>query len=231
MIRNILITKKKLLGIVVAFLTLSYTLAFAQSSSHKSLKVYFAGDIFTQKDLIGNLQLSQAIEKLSNNRYKCFMAQNRLQQTVLHKIIKKQDLQGVFSSDIALFAFDGSDIDSGTVVEFMAAKFLDKPAVIYRTDFRGGSGQKTVEDNNKWNLMISFYPRTKVIYINSMIEYQKFYKKYRSESVDFITRKYSEYIARRLIKNMDSVLLEPKLLNGSGYKVIQGSYKKLMGIE
>lgn len=227
---KILQAKRKLFSILATMLILSYTPSFSQTLTNKPLKVYFAGDIFTQKDLIGNLQLSRAIEKLSKNKYKCFMAQNRLQQTVLHKTIKRQDLQGVFNSDITLFAFDGSELDSGTVVEFMAAKFLDKPAVVYRTDFRGGTGQKTAEDNNKWNLMVSFYPRTKVVYINSMIEYQKFYKKYKNKSVNFVTQKYSEYIAKHLIEKMDSVLLEPKLLDKSGYRVVRGNYQRLMGI-
>ena len=50
-------------------------------------------------------------------------------------------------------------LDSGTVVEFVYAKLLDIPAVILRTDFRGGGDQDT--DGDAWNLMVSFYPRTR----------------------------------------------------------------------
>ena len=79
---------------------------------------------------------------------------------------------GLMRSDVAMFAFDGIELDSGTVVEFMAAKMLDVPAVVYRSDFRGGSGEEAIdEESNRWNLMVSFYPRTKVIYFNAMVEY------------------------------------------------------------
>ena len=83
----------------------------------------------------------------------------------------------MMNADIGIFAFDGTELDSGSVVEFMGAKFLDKPCVVYRTDFRGGSGEESstmrdvTNERNKWNLMVSFYPRTKTLYWNGMIEY------------------------------------------------------------
>ena len=72
---------------------------------------------------------------------------------------------------MALFNFDGSDLDSGTVVEFVYAKLLDIPAVILRTDFRGGGDQDT--DGDAWNLMASFYPRTRNVTLNAMAWYQE----------------------------------------------------------
>ena len=81
---------------------------------------------------------------------------------------------GCIESEVAVFAFDGTELDSGTVVEFMFAKFLDIPAVVYRTDFRGGSGEEATEAGdsvNRWNLMVSYYPRTKIVYLNGMVEY------------------------------------------------------------
>ena len=80
---------------------------------------------------------------------------------------------GLINSDVALFSFDGVELDSGTVVEFMIAKMLDIPSVVYRTDFRGGSGEEAIDQHEyKWNLMVSFYPRTKVIQMNGMVVYQ-----------------------------------------------------------
>jgi hypothetical protein len=35
-----------------------------------------------------------------------------------------------------LFLYNGTELDSGTVVEFMFSKFADIPSVIVRTDFR-----------------------------------------------------------------------------------------------
>ena len=202
-----------------------------EANTKKPLSVYFAGSLFSQKDLIGNLYLSEAISKISEHRYKCFMVQNKVQQKVTHKIIKDQDLLALIDSDVALFAFDGTELDSGTVVEFIAAKFLDKPAVIYRTDFRGGSGEEAIDEHsNKWNLMVSFYPRTKIVYLNAMVEYQKIYEQYKNESAHVISQKYSEYIAQHLIDNMDDVLSESPILKGKDLLSIQQNYKKLMGI-
>ena len=53
---------------------------------------------------------------------------------------------GLMRSDVAMFAFDGIELDSGTVVEFMAAKMLDIPSVVYRSDFRGGSGEEAIDE-------------------------------------------------------------------------------------
>ena len=36
-----------------------------------SLRVYFAGDIFNHKDLVGNLLLADAIKSVSDGRYHC----------------------------------------------------------------------------------------------------------------------------------------------------------------
>ena len=63
-------------------------------------------------------------------------------------------MMALMNSEVAIFAFDGVELDSGTLVEFMLAKQLDIPAVVYRTDFRGGSGEQSNDaGNNKWNLM------------------------------------------------------------------------------
>ena len=158
--------------------------------------------------MIGNIFLAESLEKLSGGKYeKFFLAQNKVQQNVTHKIIKDQDLLGLVNSDVALFAFDGVELDSGTVVEFMAAKMLDKPSVVYRTDFRGGSGEEAIDEHsNKWNLMVSFYPRTKIVYLNAMCEYQKVYVANPGAPAAEIARLYSEEIARRLIAAMDEVL-------------------------
>ena len=41
-----------------------------------SLRVYFAGDIFNHKDLVGNLLLADAIKSVSDGRYHCILPQN-----------------------------------------------------------------------------------------------------------------------------------------------------------
>lgn len=207
----------------------------------KPMKVFFAGDLFNHKDLIGNIYLADAIRNLSNGKYEFFLAQNKVQQKVTHKHIKDQDLKGLMNSDIALFAFDGTELDSGTVVEFVAAKFLDKPSVVYRTDFRGGSGEEDsttklndkMQRPNKWNLMVSFYPRTRVLYLNAMVEYQKVLSEVNDQSHTIIAQEYANNIARHIIKEMEHVLKETPLISmeGDEKSFIDQRFSTLMGID
>jgi nucleoside 2-deoxyribosyltransferase len=96
--------------------------------------------------------------------------------------IRDSDLRALLSCDLALFTYDGAELDAGTVVEYLVAKFADIPAVILRTDFRGGGDQgqfkadETAGKNDEqgdekadsWNLMSSFWPRTCTVSIDSM---------------------------------------------------------------
>lgn len=64
-----------------------------------------------------------------------------------------------------LARFDGLELDSGTVVEFMLAKNLGKPAVILRSDFRGLASEH-LED--PYNLMVKGWPRTVEVHTDSL---------------------------------------------------------------
>ena len=55
--------------------------------------------------------------------------------------IRDKDIVTLISCDLALFNFDGPELDSGTVTEFMFAKFADIPSLLLRTDFRRGGDQ------------------------------------------------------------------------------------------
>ena len=71
--------------------------------------IYFAGELFDHKHLIGNALLAAHIERLSNGRYRCVLPQD-LEQTDSRAVdIRNQDLIGVATCDLALFNFDGSD--------------------------------------------------------------------------------------------------------------------------
>ncbi len=142
--------------------------------------IYFAGDLFNHKDLLGNAVLGEAIAKQSQGKFKCVLPQDLEQNKATPKAIRDSDILNLLSSDLALFNFDGSELDSGTVVEFMIAKFADIPALVLRTDFRGGgdcdasrgdSGEDSIEVYPPWNLMASFYPRTKILLLNCATEY------------------------------------------------------------
>jgi nucleoside 2-deoxyribosyltransferase len=133
-----------------------------------SLSVYFAGELFNAKHLSGNAGLAAAIQRRSSGKFVCVLPQTMESREEGAHFIRDEDLEQLICSDIAIFNFDGSEIDSGTVVEFMVAKFADIPALLLRTDFRRGGDQ----GQDPWNLMLSFYPRTKTCCLDSMALYK-----------------------------------------------------------
>ena len=137
----------------------------------KRCKFYFGGELFSAKHLLGNAALAAAIRRRSKGRFLPLLPQDLEQRALSAHAVRDQDIRGLLGCDLGLFHYDGPELDSGTVVEFMFAKFADIPAVLLRTDFRGAGDQQTSGD--PWNLMSSFYPRTKVLVLNAMEIYQK----------------------------------------------------------
>ena len=133
-----------------------------------SLSVYFAGELFNAKHLAGNAGLAAAIQRHSNGQFVCVLPQTMESREEGAHFIRDEDLEHLICSDIAIINFDGSEIDSGTVVEFLVAKFADIPALVLRTDFRRGGDQ----GQDPWNLMLSFYPRTRTCCLDSMALYK-----------------------------------------------------------
>ncbi len=131
--------------------------------------IYFAGELFSLKHLLGNAVLAEQIHLESQNRYKCIVPQDLEQRETTPTAIRDQDLLHVVTCDVGLFHFDGPELDSGTVVEFVISKLLDIPSVIIRTDFRLGGDSKL----DPWNLMCSGCPRTKVLLLDAMASYQQ----------------------------------------------------------
>lgn len=174
--------------------------------------VYFAGDLFTHKDLIGNEILSLYVEKRSQGRYRCVLPQNLEQSTPIALQIRNQDLSRVVECDVALFNFDGADVESGTVAEYVYAKALDTPSVILRTDFR--SAGNALRDGDRWNLMLSGYPRTRIVYRHAMMTYQEAYRRASEDGGDgdllyrVIDHLYSP-LADAVIEAFDGLLTEP----------------------
>jgi len=131
--------------------------------------VYFAGELFSSKHLVGNAALADAIAKVSNLKFTCVLPQSLEDRKMSAQDIRDKDIVTLISCDLALFNFDGPELDSGTVAEFMFAKFADIPSLLLRTDFRRGGDQGV----DPWNLMMSFYPRTRTLSLNSMEIYKK----------------------------------------------------------
>ena len=178
------------------------------------LKIYFAGDLFDSKDLGGNLLLADCIERCSGGKYQVMLPQdgecevaNRTSQS-----IRDADFFLLFNCDAVVANFDGSDLDSGTVVEFCFAKMLDMPTVLLRTDFRD-SGDHTLEDGEPWNLMCSHYPRTEVLHINSMLQYHAARK--NSSSHKECLENFYRSIAAATVERLDRVVSQRSWLRKS----------------
>ena len=175
-----------------------------------TFSIYMAGELFDHKDLAGNALLSASIEGLSEGRYRCLLPQNVDLAGCTPKEIRNHNLKRLIESDLAIFSFDGAELDSGTVAEHMVAKFLDIPSVILRTDFRSSGDQGEAGDN--WNLMCSFYPRTRIVCLNAMDVYRKAIE--TTDAVDNAIQRFYEHISSRIIESLDAVRRIPPLLGG-----------------
>lgn len=130
---------------------------------NEPIGIYWAGGLFDYRELLGNLQLGTAVEKVSNGKYKVNFPQDcECDASRDIQGIRNQDLLSVLRSDVILANFDGAELDSGTVVEFCFAKALDIPAVLLRTDFRKSGDSEELP----WNLMCSGWQRTNMLCIN-----------------------------------------------------------------
>jgi hypothetical protein len=183
-------------------------------------QVYFGGDLFDHKDLIGNALLASYIEKTSEGRYTCFLPQTLDQSDATALDIRNKDLIKIIECDLALFNFDGAEIDAGTVIEYGYAKFLDVPSVILRSDFRS-SGEKDVGGDD-WNLMCSFYPRTQIVQF-SAIEYHQAAMNASGSLQEAMDLLYTR-ISSLLIENFDAIIKEPPVFKGDN-KQLEALYQ------
>jgi nucleoside 2-deoxyribosyltransferase len=178
--------------------------------------VYFASELFTLKHLIGNAYLAEAIYEKSHGKYLCQLPQDFEPRGKTAQAVRDQDIRALIACDLALFSFDGTELDSGTVVEFMFAKFADIPSVILRSDLRQGG-----DSVDPWNLMASFYPRTAIVRTNSLDAYKMLMK--RRHKLDEVIRlaaqhssadaqRMCEQIAAACVRALDRVLDEEPVM-------------------
>ena len=171
-----------------------------------TMNIYHAGDLFDFKHLAGNLLLSDAIRNVSRGFYRTVLPQNAEGTQLRNTSIRNGDLELVMSCHLALFNFDGTDLDSGTVVEFMVAKMLDIPCVLLRTDFRNAGDQSV--NGDPWNLMCSDYPRSQTVRIHAMNLYHQCVS-----GSDGLSACLDE-IASQVIAGLDHVRTMPSLFHG-----------------
>ena len=191
-----------------------------------SYAVYFAGELFNAKDLIGNAYLAEAIFDRSHGRFQCVLPQNIEHRSLTAQSVRDRNLRTLASCDLALFNFDGSEFDAGTVAEFLFAKCADIPAVLLRSDPRSRGGH-----SGSWNLLCSYYPRTEQVMLDGLALYRKFTKQRRLRLVDvhLLAGQHSsaaaqaacEVIAAHAARALDRVLREepvmPKYLRAEVY--------------
>ncbi|MBR4417513.1 MAG: nucleoside 2-deoxyribosyltransferase [Victivallales bacterium] len=132
--------------------------------------IYWAGALFNHKELLGNQILANSVKNLSNGRYDVRLPQDFQTEPSAKAVdIRNADLAELTHCDMVVANFDGAELDSGTVVEFCIAKALDMPTVLLRTDFRNVGDS----DGIPWTLMCAGWPRTEILWINSLADYQR----------------------------------------------------------
>ncbi len=180
--------------------------------------IYFAGELFDHKDLVGNSRLAQAVTELSGNKYQCVLPQELDFSGMGPKEMRNKCFETLMDCGLGLFNFDGLELDSGTVAEFMTAKFLDIPAVIIRSDLRGGGDQGDKGDS--WNLMLSGYPRTEILRIDAMALWKE-----AADEASF----YGKF-AQLLIEKFDRIISSPALLDDEERSKARASAHILTGM-
>jgi nucleoside 2-deoxyribosyltransferase len=151
--------------------------------------IYWAGALFNHKELIGNLMLAEAIQNMSDGQFAVRLPQNvQTPPTATAVDIRNADLKELIQCDAVVANFDGAELDSGTVVEFCVAKALDMPTVLLRTDFRNVGDA----DGIPWNLMCTGWPRTEILWINSLSDYH-----------NHAVEDFHNNLARKIIQSLD----------------------------
>lgn len=190
-------------------------------SPARPITVYFAGPLFNLQELFGNRQLAHSVQRRSGGRYKLILPQKtELQGHHANvKEIRDNDIRHVQDADMVMANINGADLDSGTVVEFMIAKFLDKPALLLRTDFRAMVCDG--ENVSYYNLMLSNYPRTIFLRIDTLGLLSK-----KRHNHDVILAQISDEI----IRSLDELWLTPPVISGADAECVDRVAPKLLNV-
>jgi len=189
-----------------------------KKKTKRTYTVYFGGELFSLKHLIGNAWLAEAIYEKSHGKYRCLLPQDLPPPGRTGRSIRDQDIRALVACDLALFNYDGPDLDSGTVVEFMLAKFADIPSVLLRTDLRNAGDFR----REPWNLMSNYFPRTTNVIVPSLLDYRTAMKRRRRQPDDVarLAGQHSsadaqhacELLAAHCVRALDRVLvMEPAM--------------------
>ncbi|MGH7995296.1 MAG: nucleoside 2-deoxyribosyltransferase [Opitutaceae bacterium] len=148
-----------------------------------SFTVYLASELYALPHLLGNAYLAEAIYDKSHGKYLCLLPQDSEPDGPRPRAIRDRDIRALLGCDLALFTFDGAEIESATVVEFMLAKFADIPAVVLRSDLRAAG-----DGPSPWTLMASYFPRTVSVVVDGRTAYRSVTKRRGRRPLDPVTR-------------------------------------------
>jgi nucleoside 2-deoxyribosyltransferase len=198
---------------------LAQALGTSSGGLFDSYLVYLAGGLFTQHELATNVSMKEAVWRLSSGRFELVLPQSKelrqLDTPDLPAYLRNADLYQLVQSDVLIARFDGPELDTGAVVEFMVAKMLGKPSVIVRTDSRHLTGDGL---DDPYNLMVKNWPRSITVHIDSVIDYVQKIAETRETLPDkgseerileaelAIVRKSTDAMAVRVIEALNSVV-------------------------
>lgn len=185
----------------------------------KSFTVYFGGPLFDVKQLVGNAYLAEAVYEKSHGQYLCQLPQDHTRVSESPQARRDRAIRDLYASDLAVFNFDGAELDGGVVVEFMLAKTADIPCVLLRTDVRRG-GDQGGDARDPWTLMASYYPRTVTVRTPSLPDYRKLQaKRLKSVRTDVVrlagqhasatASLVCDALAVRIVRALDRVRSQP----------------------
>ncbi len=118
----------------------------------KQRKIYLAGSLFSLREIWGNAVTRDAVNLAG--KYQIHAPQDFLKGGT-PKSLRDQCIKNLLACDGVIVQFDGTELDSGTVVEFVLAKMAGIPCVALRSDLRVAGDQN---GGDPWNLMCSFWP-------------------------------------------------------------------------
>lgn len=193
-------------------------------SEKETVSVYFAGALFKAHDLTGNSHIGAAVENLSEGYFKMLLPQSFEPRSFAPKVIRDEDIKNVLKADAVVVQFDGTEVDSGTTVEYMIAKMADIPVVILRSDIRNGGDQG---DGDPWNIMLSFFPRVVVKLVDSLSVYKEALKKAKGNESQITQthelaacKELTNRVAKEVIDGLKKVLIQAPLMDRSSQETI-----------
>ncbi len=150
-------------------------------SEEFKLTGYFAGALFSAQELQGNRVLADEINRVSQGIIQMDLPQDlSTQETGDGAATRSADYLGMIQRDFVFANMNGTELDSGTVAEYVVASMLGMPRVQFRSDFRnvgdvrtnfpsGVTVRKTTDV--PYNLMLG-YDDSSMVYVNSMELYK-----------------------------------------------------------